>query len=68
MVANIKDHLGSFSYIFTKYPSDICIHTTLLNIKKSIDKSPDENPDESFNKLLINILEKTNPKKLKLKV
>jgi len=67
MVANIKDHLGSFSYIFTKYPSDICIHTTLLNIKKSIDKSPDENPDESFNKLLINILEKTNPKKTKTK-
>jgi len=59
MVKDIDQHLSAFSYLFTKYPPGKDIHAILLNIKNTLDEEDsEESQDESFNKLLIDILEK----------
>jgi len=64
MVPDIDDHLSAFSYLFTKYPPDINVYTVLKNIKNSIDEDLDEkNKDELFEKLFVDILEKTENSK-----
>nr|XP_047142268.1 uncharacterized protein LOC124816650 [Hydra vulgaris] len=57
MVKNIEDYLSSFSYLFTKY-SENNVHTSLLNIYKSIEKGSESN-DKTFKTILEDMLKKT---------
>ena len=66
MVSNIQDKLGCFSYVFTKYPSNIDIHASLLNIKKSIDKNQEESEDKPFMALFMDLLDKTEDGPIRL--
>ena len=67
MVSNISDKLSCFSYIFTKYPANVDIHASLLNIKQtSIDKNPEERSDTNFMAVFDDLLEKTEDGALRL--
>ena len=55
MITDIKQYKKSFSFLFTKFPSDKDIHATLLNIKKSITDSD----AEVFNMIMKEMLDKT---------
>ncbi len=59
MITDIKQYKKSFSFLFTKFPSNKDIHATLLNIKKSITDSD----DEVFNMIIKGMIDKTKDAK-----
>jgi len=60
----IKDHLKSIQYLFTKYPKDKRdeIHNSIKTLIK--DMSPEERADENFVAIIQDMLEKTKKDKL----
>ena len=59
MVNNIEDNLCTFTFIFTKFPPEVNINATLLNIRNAVMQNPNENSDVSFKAIIEDMLDKT---------
>ena len=66
MIRNIEDKLSTFYYIFTKYPADVDIHASLVNIFNSVQNDPSEKNDKQFISILKDMQDKAKIGKLRI--